>query len=84
MTELPYRTFTCSYPFQNNTWGFNIKARTHDEAVARLKAIGWGKVDGEVGLVIQVEAASGRPDLFERMLMGILCGWANFKSRWWI
>lgn len=52
MTDAPFKTFTCSYPFQGGEWGFEIKARSFKEAQARVKAIGWGKVDGELMTVI--------------------------------
>lgn len=48
MTEKPYKTFLCSYPFAGSFWAFEIMAESHEEAESRLKAMGWAKVDGEI------------------------------------
>ena len=43
------KPFICSYRFQDKLWGFEIKARSHQDALERLKAIQRNAiVDGEV------------------------------------
>ena len=42
------KEFTCWYPFKGAQWGFTIWATDHAEAVERLKAMAWAKVDGEI------------------------------------
>lgn len=54
MTE-PFKTFTCSYPFNGSHWGLDLKAQDRAEAELRLKALAWAKVDGEVGMIIPAE-----------------------------
>lgn len=43
-----YKTFCVSYRFAGGEWSFEIKARDWAEAEARLKAIGWARIDGEI------------------------------------
>lgn len=48
MTEKWY-DYTCDYQYQGHTWVFKIKARTHEEAQARIRAIGIsGNVKGKI------------------------------------
>lgn len=42
------KTFLCEYPFAGERWGFEIKADNEKEAQARLKALGWAELKGEL------------------------------------
>lgn len=57
MTEPAYKTFTCEYPFNGSKWGFEIKARSFEEAEARVKALGWATVNGELMMTIPAEVS---------------------------
>ena len=47
------KTFLCSYLFDGDEWGFEIKADDRQEARARLLAIrDTGRVDGELKAVL--------------------------------
>ena len=50
------KTFLCEYHFQGDRWGFEIMATDQAEAEARLKAIGWGEVCGELKMKIPAVA----------------------------
>jgi len=41
-----YKTYICSYRFDDGTWSFEIKARSFEEARERVKAMVWATVDG--------------------------------------
>lgn len=49
-----YKTYICSYRFDDGQWGFEIKARSFEEARERVKAMVWASVDGEVVTKIPV------------------------------
>jgi hypothetical protein len=89
-----YKTYTCSYPFSGSHWGFELKARTLDEAEERRKALAWSKVDGEVVITIgaatigSVNPAGVKPDLIERAflttasgLFRVLNGYVRLRNR---
>lgn len=59
-----YKTYTCSYRFDDGTWGFEIKARSFEEARERVKAMVWASVDGE--LMAKIPVPCGR--LIERVV----------------
>lgn len=42
------KPFVCSYRFRDRYYTFDIEAKDRAEAEARLKAIYWAKVDGEL------------------------------------
>lgn len=42
------KRFLCEYPYQGDRWGFEIYAIDEADAKARLKAIGWGEVSGQL------------------------------------
>jgi hypothetical protein len=52
--EEKYKTYVFNYPYKGQTWGFDIKATSPEDAQARLKALAWAEYDGELGLVIEV------------------------------
>lgn len=49
-----YKTYICSYRFEDGTWGFEIRARSFAEARERVKAMVWASVDGEIAMTIPV------------------------------
>lgn len=65
-----YKTYVCSYPFMGSEWGFEISARSHEEAEQRLRAMAWAKVDGE--LVARVD---GRVPLWLTSLVVTVRNW---------
>lgn len=73
MADDPFKTFICSYPFQGGQWGFEIKARSFEEAQARVKAIGWGKVDGELMMKL--------PGYLPPSAISLLCWWKNLWGK---
>lgn len=50
--------YLCEYPFNGKKYGFEIWATSEEDAEARLKAIGWGKVSGR--RLARVSVADGR------------------------
>jgi hypothetical protein len=72
MTEQPYKTYSVEYPFQGGTWCFEIKAQSFQEAEARLKAIGWGKVVGELAVTL--------PGWVPAWAISLYCRWLNWKG----
>lgn len=63
------KTFLCEYPFQGDRWGFEIMAADEAEAQARLKAIGWGEVSGELKMKIPAVAPNWLMIPFIRMII---------------
>ena len=61
------QTYTCSYPYAGSRWVFHIPAASREEAEARLRALAWAKVDGEVAVTIPVPDASGLLRWWRRM-----------------
>jgi hypothetical protein len=57
---MTYKDFLCEYPFDGGEWGFIIKARSHEEAQARIKQMPWAKVRGEQMMVIPVGISAWR------------------------
>ena len=43
-----FTTYVGSYRFAGQEWSFEVKARSHAEAQARLRSIGLGRIDGEL------------------------------------
>lgn len=53
-----FKDYCCTYRFDNADWAFTIRARSSNEARARLRALGTnGTVDGE--LMAEIPAALG-------------------------
>lgn len=43
------KKYTCSYYFEGQKWSLDIQAKSHEEAVKRLRCLSLnGKVDGKV------------------------------------
>ena len=72
MADDAYKTFGVDYPFEGGVWTFQIKARNLAEAEARLKAIGWGKVVGELGMTL--------PGWLPRWAISLYCRWLNWRG----
>ena len=69
--EPEFRPYLCSYGHDGAQWSFEIMASSHEDAEARLAAIGaWGRVDGIRVLRIRV------PDIprWRRSLAAFLSG----------
>ncbi len=49
-----YKTYICEYNFEGSKWTVEIQAKSHEEAEARLRNVGYGQVLGEVKLQIQI------------------------------
>ena len=64
-----YKDYLCEYPFGGQHWAFTIRAASHDEAEARLKAIGWGEVKGESG--------GSLPGWLPAWIANLMCWWRN-------
>jgi hypothetical protein len=50
-----YKPFLCEYPFDDGVWSFEIMARSQSDAEARIRAMPWASVKGE--LVARIPAA---------------------------
>jgi hypothetical protein len=44
--DVGFATYLVSYPYQGARWGVELKATSFEDAAARLRALGWGSVDG--------------------------------------
>ncbi len=67
-----FKTYGVEYPFEGGVWCFDIKARNHAEAEGRLKAIGWGKVVGQVGMRL--------PGWLPAWTISLYCRWLNRRG----
>lgn len=80
-----YKTYLCSYNYQNSKWIIELKATSFEDAANRLKALGYnGKVDGEVYIEIPIftrEIRLNKIKYFLKNLSKSLCGkeFKNFK-----
>lgn len=63
-----YETYLCEYRYKGEAWGFQIQATSQEDAEARLKAMGWAKVNGMVGFTIPGWAPMWAVSLFVRIL----------------
>lgn len=59
-----FQTYLCSYRYNNRQWSFDLKATSFEDAETRLKAIGYGSVDGVVEMKIPVPVRSDWLDDF--------------------
>lgn len=64
-----YRDYLVEYPFDGATWALTISAQSHAEAEARVKALPWATVKGELAVVIPLTPASAL-QRFMRWLRG--------------
>ncbi len=58
-----YKTYACQYNFEGSKWIVEIQAKSHEEAEARLRNIGYGQVLGEVKLQMKIPVGP-----FQRLL----------------
>ena len=49
-----YKTYICEYNFEGSKWTVEIQAKSHEEAEARLRNVGYGQVLRKVKLQIQI------------------------------
>lgn len=66
-----FRTFIGTYRFEGQDWAFEIRARSHGEAQARVRQLGLGRIDGE--LVARVAMPGPIARLVQQMRRGIGC-----------
>ena len=52
-----FQTFIGTYRFDGEEWGFEVQARSWGEAQARVRAMGLGRIDGE--LAARIPAGPG-------------------------
>ena len=62
-----YKEYVCHYRFGDAEWGFIVKARDWQEAEQRIKAMAWGRVDGELKAIIPAVAPSLAVELYCRI-----------------
>lgn len=55
-----FQDYLFEYRHDGGTWGLKIRARSPEDAQARLKALAWARYRGEVGATIQVPSVFGR------------------------
>lgn len=48
MSVVEYKNYLCEYPYAGSVWGFNISATSREDAEARLRAMPWAEVKGEI------------------------------------
>lgn len=48
--EPEFKNYLCEYPFAGSRWCFEIKAASPEDAEARLKAMPFAQVQGEIAL----------------------------------
>lgn len=68
-----YRDYMVEYVFRGEEYGFPLAATSHEEAEARLKALAWAKVGGEVAIKggQKAENLSIDMDWVERAVLGL-------------
>ena len=71
-----YPEFSIEYPFAGSDWVLRIKAKDQAEAEARLKALAWGKVAGQIFASGPLEdfAIEKGPDIVERAFFRVVDG----------
>lgn len=74
---MDYPEFSVEYPFAGNQWLLTLKAKDFEEAEARLKALAWAKVQGQIyaklGADEFLEIEKG-PDIVERAFFRVADG----------
>jgi hypothetical protein len=72
---VPWWNFLFAYEWEGKTYGFDICARSEEEAKARLKRLPLARYDGQAdGDPIPVNAAT-------RVYVPFLVWWKNFRQR---
>lgn len=61
-----FQDYLFEYPHDGGTWALKVKAKSPEDARARLKALAWARYKGEVAATIPV------PSLFGRLLARLL------------
>ncbi|TAJ99937.1 hypothetical protein EPO44_10065 [bacterium] len=56
LSDLDFKTYLFQYHYDGAEWGFQIKARSLEEAKARLARLGYATYQGEVMMKITVPA----------------------------
>ena len=69
-----WHDYLCSYQFEGRQYSLTLRARNWDEAEARLKALFWGTVDGELHETIPAVPTA-------KTMVRILVWWRNLRSR---
>lgn len=55
-----YQDYLFEYPHEGGVWALKVKARSPEDAQARLKALAWARYKGEVAATIPVPSPLGR------------------------
>ena len=71
--EAKFKTFLASYNYAGSKWGLEFPTQDHEDAKARLAAMSWGQVDGELMEVIPDAPGAG-------LLVRLIC-WVKNLSR---
>ena len=58
--EDAFQDYLFEYRHDGGTWGLKVKARSPEDAQARLKALAWARYKGEVAATIRVPSLLGR------------------------
>lgn len=77
-----FKEFLIDYPFEGRTFSVSVMARDWAEAEARLKALPWGKVTGEVGARMAVDCDASQmtaPDAVMRVMFWLMTRWMTFR-----
>ena len=64
-----HKDFLCEYPFKGDVWGFTIRAASHCEAEARVRALAHAVVRGE--------SAGSLPGWVPAWVVSLICWWRN-------
>ncbi len=84
-----YKKFLFTYPFNGKKWCGEVYAQSWEEAGAKMKAMGWGKIDGEHVASIPASVGSWVPllvwlrNLFVLVTGGVVRrdGWSGGRGR---
>ncbi len=52
--EMKTKTYLFNYPYNGGRWGLRLQAVDREDAEARIKALGWADLDGQLKAVIPV------------------------------
>ena len=61
-----FQDYLFEYPHDGGTWALKVKAKSPEDARARLKALAMARYKGEVGATIPV------PSFLQRLVMRLL------------
>jgi len=70
-----FKTFTCSYNYQGSSWVFHIMAMDIDDARARVAALHFARLDGELMATIPADISGSG------FLARLICFTRNAWSR---